>query len=305
MLSTVTWLMVVVLQVARTAVGPVQDVVRLALRGPPVTAQDDALAVACRQSAPLALGDRAGEPAQVQALEVGAEMDRADIGVAEQAQQFRAREQSLSGAEQTGWLSARQPSDGRCHGHDGDLRTCPALGGQVQPGAVSGMLQDLLQGVVSAADLAAGVALDPLAVHDRVGDGLEQRQGLRMQAAGQMASPVGRLVAADAHPGVQPAPRLLGELRADGLGSGSQLAREPLGIGVQRQGADRFEGGGDHLGAQAADAVHHCGAMPPAHPTRHEQVPERPQVTVQALGEADGPARRLDAAPGSALHHRR
>ena len=104
-------------------------------------------------------------------------MDRADIRVAEQPQQFRAREQSLPGAEQTGRLSAGQPSDGRCSGHDIDLRTCPALGRQVQPGAVGGMLQDLLQGVVSAADLAAGVALDPLDVHDRVGDGLEQRQG--------------------------------------------------------------------------------------------------------------------------------
>jgi len=269
-----------------------------------VRAPDDALAVACRQSAPLALGDRAGEPAQVQALEVGAEMDRADIRVAEQPQQFRAREQSLPGAEQTGRLSAGQPSDGRCTCHDADLRTCPALGRQVQPGAVSGMLQDFLQGIVSAADLAAGVALEPLAVHDRVGDGLEQRQGLRMQGAGQMARAVGvssqltptrassRRRACSASSGLIASARVRSSL-ASRSGSACNARVQIASRAVAITSAPRPR-------TPCTTAVQ-C----PAHLTRHEQVPERPQVTVQALGEPDGPARRLDAAPGSALHHRR
>lgn len=73
-----------VVQIAPPAVGPVDDVVGLALRRPAVAAADDALLVAGGQSAPLGLGDGPGESAQVQPLEIRVEVDGADIGVAQQ-----------------------------------------------------------------------------------------------------------------------------------------------------------------------------------------------------------------------------
>ncbi len=166
----------------------------LALRRPAVAAADDALLIPGGQSAPLGLGDGPGESAQVQPLEIRVEVDGADIGVAQQPEQLVAREQAVLGAEQAGRFSADQPGDGAGGGDDGYLRPGAALAGQVQAGAVGGVPQEIVHRVVPTSADAAGVTLDPVAVHKRVGYGLKQREGLRVQGPGEVTYAVRRLV---------------------------------------------------------------------------------------------------------------
>ena len=134
----------------------------MALGGSAVAAAYDAGAVLGGQGAPLGSGDGPAEAAQVQLFAVGAEVDGADVGAAEQPEQFFAGEQAVPVTEQVGRFGAGQAGEGAGGRQDGDLGAAAALLGQVQSGAVGSVRQDLVQGVVPASAGAAGVAVSAL-----------------------------------------------------------------------------------------------------------------------------------------------
>jgi len=203
-------------------------------RWQPRTTQVRSRAVRARHWA----GDGPAEAAQVQLFAVGAEVDGADVDVAEQPEQFVAGEQAVPVTEQVGGFGAGQAGEGAGGRQDGDLGAAAALLGQVQSGAVGSVPQDLVQGVVPASAGAAGVAVGALALHEGVGDRVEQREGLRVQGAGQVSGAVRGVVGGDADSGVQPAAGLSGELGADRLGPQPELAGQPVGVGAECQLAD-------------------------------------------------------------------
>ena len=81
-----------VVEVGGSAVGPVDDVVGLALGWPAVAAGDDAFLVPGDQRPPLGGGDGSAEPAEFEPFGFAAEVGGADVGVAEQPEQRPAGE---------------------------------------------------------------------------------------------------------------------------------------------------------------------------------------------------------------------